>query len=220
MKYKYIILDFGGVLVTPTTGSWDITPKFLELLDIDKINMDKFNDAKSKFNHLLGEKLLTQEEEYDMFLRYYDGILSNIDYPDYNKNIAEQIAYDRTYKNSKYSICDNIHNELKKLKEKYTLLMLTDNWPCVVPYMKDYDLYDYFDKIYISSVYGSEKKDKVFFDYLIKDYNIKPGEALFIDDTEINLDVAKEKKLDVLIMDRYNKDIESKYKVIHDLIDI
>lgn len=220
MKYKYIILDFGGVLVTPTTGSWDITPKFLELLDIDKINMDKFNDAKSKFNHLLGEKLLTQEEEYDMFLRYYDGILSNIDYPDYNKNIAEQIAYDRTYKNSKYSICDNIHNELKKLKEKYTLLMLTDNWPCVVPYMKDYDLYDYFDKIYISSVYGSEKKDKVFFDYLIKDYNIKPGEALFIDDTEINLDVAKEKKLDVLIMDRYNKDIESKYKVIHDLLDI
>ena len=43
MKYKYIILDFGNVLVTPTTGNWDITPKFLKLIDVDKINIDKFN---------------------------------------------------------------------------------------------------------------------------------------------------------------------------------
>ena len=42
MKYKYIVLDFGKVVAAPTTGSWDITPKFLELIDINKINIDKF----------------------------------------------------------------------------------------------------------------------------------------------------------------------------------
>ena len=98
--------------------------------------------------------------------------------------------------------------------------MLTDNWPCVIPFLKDNNLYDYFDKIYISSVYGVEKKDKVFFDYPIKDYNIKKGEALFIDDVESNLDIAKEKGLDVMQMDRYKKDIKSKYKVINDLKNI
>ena len=38
---KYIILDFGKVLAYPTTGNWDITPKFLELIDINKIDMNK-----------------------------------------------------------------------------------------------------------------------------------------------------------------------------------
>ena len=64
--------------------------------------------------------------------------------------------------------------------------MLSDNWPCVIPYMKENKIYHYFDKIYVSSIYGVEKKDKVFFDYPLKDFNIKPGEALFIDDNELN----------------------------------
>ena len=98
--------------------------------------------------------------------------------------------------------------------------MLTDNWPCVIPYLKDNNLYDYFDKVYISSVYQALKRDGKFFDYLISDYNIKPGEALFIDDTESLLDVGKEKGLDVLLMDRLNTVSESKYKIIHNLTEI
>ncbi len=217
MNYKYLILDFGNVLVTPTTGDWHITPKFKELIDINKIDMNKYNEVFKKYCYLLSEKLLTQEEEYDMFIRFYDGILSNIDYPDYNKKIAEEIAYDRTYNNTKYTLCDNIINELKELKKKYKLIMLTDNWPCVIPYLKDNGLYDFFDRIYISSVYQELKRDGVFFDHPISDYNIKPGEALFIDDTESLLDVGKEKGLDCMLMDRYKETKESKYKIINDL---
>jgi FMN phosphatase YigB (HAD superfamily) len=220
MKYKYIVLDFGNVMVTPTTGDWHMTPKFHELIDMDKMDLEKYNEVKSKYDYLLSEKLLTQEEEYDMFLRYYDGILSHIDYPGYNKKIAEEIAYDRTYGDGKYTLCENIIKELTKLKKKYTLLMLSDNWPCVIPYMKDKGLYDFFDKIYISSVYHAVKKDGVFFDYPIKDYNIKPGEALFIDDNESLLDVAIGKGFDVKLMDRAKTVEESKYQIIHDLENI
>ena len=46
---------------------------------------------------------LIPDEEYDMFIRFYDSILSNINYPNYNKKIAEEIAYDRTYNNTKYT---------------------------------------------------------------------------------------------------------------------
>lgn len=220
MKYKYIVLDFGNVMVLPTTGDWHITPKFLELIDINKIDMNKYNEMLKKYSYLLSEKLLTQEEEYDMFTRFYDGILSNIDYPDYNKKIVEEIAYDRTYNNTKYTLCDNIIDELKELKKKYKLIMLSDNWPCVVPYMKDTGLYDFFDKLYISSVYQALKKDGIFFDYLIKDYDIKPHEALFIDDKEELLDVAKEKGFDCMLMDRYKKTKNSKYKIINDLYNL
>ena len=213
MNYKYIVLDFGNVLVTPTTGDWHITPKFLELIDINKIDMDKYNEVLKKYSYLLSEKLLTQEEEYDMFIRFYDNILSNIDYPNYNKEIVKEIAYDRTYNNTKYTLCNNIINELTELKKKYKLLMLSDNWQCVIPYMKDTGLY-------ISSVYHALKKDGVFFDYPIKDYNIKPHEALFIDDKEELLDIAKEKGFDCMLMDRYKKTKNSKYKIINDLMNL
>ena len=220
MKYKYIILDFGNVLVTPTTGDWNITPKFLELVDTSLIDMDELKQSIYNNRHFLGEKLITQDEEYDMFIRYYDSILKEIKYSKYNKELVEKIAYDRTYNNEKYTLCPNIIEELKYLKDKYKLIMLTDNWPCVIPYLKDNNLYDFFDEVYISSIYGCLKKEKIFFDYPIKDYNIKDGEALFIDDAEINLDAAKEKGLDVLCMNRYTTNIESKYKIIHDLLDL
>ena len=220
MKYKYLVLDFGNVMVTPTTGDWHITPKFLELIDMNKLDLNKYNEALKQYSYLLSEKLITQEEEYDMFIRFYDGILKNCDYPGYNIDIVKEIAYDRTYNNTKYTLCPNIINELTELKKKYILLMLSDNWPCVIPYMKDNGLYDFFDKLYISSVYQALKKDGVFFDYPIKDYDIKPGEALFIDDNEALLDVAKEKGFDVMLMDRYKETKESKYKIINDLLNL
>lgn len=220
MKYKYVVLDFGNVLVTPTTGDWHMTPKFLELIDISKLNMDKYHEMFDKYKNLLSEKLLTMEEEYDMFIRFYDGILSNVDYPGYTKEIALDIAYDRTYNNSKYTLCDNVINELIELKKKYKLLMITDNWPCVIPYMKDNGLYDFFDKIYISSVYHELKRDGLFFEHSISDYNIKPGEALYIDDNESLLDVAITKGFDCMLMDRYKNNVNSKYRVINDLSSI
>ena len=43
---------------------------------------------------------------------------------------------------------------------------------------------------------------------------------IFIDDNESNLDIAYEKGFDVMLMDRGNTNIESKYKVINDLMNI
>lgn len=220
MNPKYIILDFGKVIAYPTTGNWDMTPKFLELIDIDKLNIEKLKKARKKYGYILSEKITTLEEEYDMFIRFYDNILRECDYPNYTREISLQIAYDRTYKYDKYRLYNNIKEELINLKKKYKLILLSDNWPCVIPYMKHYQIYDLFDRIYVSSFYGVEKKDIVFFDYPIQDFNIKDGEAIFIDDNENLLDIAKEKGLEVRLMDRENKILNSKYKIINNLSEI
>ena len=136
------------------------------------------------------------------------------------KEIIEKISYDRTYNSDKYTLYDNVKDELKSLKEKYKLILLTDNWPSVIDYLKEYDLYDDFEKIYISSIYGVEKKDKVLFNYPIKELNIRPNEALFIDDNKFNLDIALEKGLDVMLMDREKKVKDSKYQIINNLCNI
>lgn len=220
MNYKYIVLDFGKVISAPSTGDWDMTSKFLELIDINKIDKEKYKVLRKKYADILSEKVINLDEEYDMFLRFYDGILSEINYPNYTKTISEEIAYDRTYNINKYVLYDNIYQELERLKEKYILILLTDNWPCVNNYLIDKDLTHYFEKIYISSVYGCEKKDKVFFDYPINEFKIKVGEALFVDDNEANLDIAKEKGFDVMLMDRQKIIKNSKYKIINDLFRI
>ena len=35
---KYVLLDFGKVLAFPTTGNWNVTPKFLEIVDMNRID--------------------------------------------------------------------------------------------------------------------------------------------------------------------------------------
>ena len=66
MNYKYIILDFGKVIASPTTGNWDITPKFLELIDINTIDKEKFKELKKEYGNILSEKVVTLEEEYNI----------------------------------------------------------------------------------------------------------------------------------------------------------
>lgn len=109
---------------------------------------------------------------------------------------------------------------LNKIKEKYKLILLSDNRPSLIPYMKKSNVYDLFDRVYVSSFYGKEKKDKIFFDYPINHYDIKPGEAIFIDNNELLLDIAKEKGLDAFLMDRDNKVSHSKYKIINNLVQL
>ena len=46
---KYIVLDFGMVLAYPTTGNWHITPKFIELVDINKLNREQLKKAFDNF---------------------------------------------------------------------------------------------------------------------------------------------------------------------------
>lgn len=214
---KYVILDFGKVLAYPTTGNWDITPKFLELIDIEKMNLEKLKQCKRKYQYLLSEKIETLEEEYNMFVKFYDSILREYNYPNYKLEISEQIAYNRTYEYDKYKLYDNVKEELETLKEEYTLILLSDNWPCVIEFMKHYQIYDLFTKVYVSSIYGQEKKDGLFFDNPIKDFDIKPNEAIFIDDNEKLLDIALSKGFCVRLMDREGKNKNSKYITISNL---
>ena len=220
MKHKYLILDFGKVIVGPLNKEWDFTPKFVELIDVNEIDEKKYKKLRSEIEHTLYNKVLTLDEEYKMFYHFYEYILSRLNIKNYSAKMVHEIAYDRTYNNDKYYLFPEIYEELDKLKSKYTLLLLSDNWPCGIEYMKAHNLDKYFDKMYISSTYGYLKRDKVFFDVLINEYNVLPGEALFVDDLESNLDVGKEKGFDCILMDRYKTVNSSKYKIVNNLLDL
>lgn len=215
---KYLILDMGRVLVEPTTGHWLITPTFIKNVDIEKIDKERYKEASKKYNYILDGKAITLEDEYVIMYNYYSSIFNEIGYSIEKENL-ENIVRDFVYNenDNKYYLYDDVKEQLERLSKEYTLLMLSDNWPCGEEYLKKHDIYKYFEKVYISSVYGTKKIEKIFFDYPIKEFNIKNGEALFVDDNESLLDVAVEKGLDVRLMDRLNINPKSNYEVIHSL---
>lgn len=219
MKYKYIILDFGYVLAKPTTGNYLITPKFKELIDMSLIDEQVLKNTFVKYHDIIERQMNNEEEEYTNFYDFYSSVLQEV-YPNYTIDLAHCIAYDFAYKQDKYTFYDNIKNELENLSKKYTLILLTDNFPSVDRILKERKIYKYFDRIYISSHYGTIKKEGLFFNYPIEEYKIKKGEALFIDDSIDNLDVAVSKNLDVLLIDRENIIKCDKYKKIYNLENI
>ena len=210
---KYIIFDFGKVLGYPITGEWFITPKFFEL--VHDIDLDILKDSISKNKSLVKDDLPIKnlEEEYDMFLRFYSNVLEDLGI---EKELSKEIAYDKVYNNSEYKLYDDVIDTLTSLKERYTLLMLTDNFPSIINYLKHAGIYELFDKVYVSSICETSKKEDKFFDMVIDDYDIKTDEALFIDDFENNLDLGYKKGFKPIMLDREDKK-ESKYERINNL---
>ncbi|MBR6113486.1 MAG: HAD family hydrolase [Bacilli bacterium] len=155
----------------------------------------------------------TLEDEYNMFVEFYSKVLEELNI---DTNLSKDIAYDKVYNTDEYILYDDVKITLDRLKDKYTLLILSDNFPSIDNYLKEYKIYDNFDKIYISSIYEATKHNDKFFKAMINDYSIKEGEALFIDDNEDNLDMGIKHGLDVIMLDRQNKK-ESKYKRITNL---
>ena len=212
---KYIILDFGKVIAGPTTGDWFITPAFIEKVDMSLIDKDAFQESIKNNSELKDGVIKTLEEEYDAFYELYKLALKDIGYKDYE--VSKEIAYNFVYENDKYKFYKNVAKQIRKLKENYKIILLTDNWPCILRILKEKRMIKLFDDIYVSSMYGYQKKDGILFDRVIIDYDIQPDEALFIDDNEDLLNIAFAKGLDVRLMDRNNEIMGSKYKIVHDL---
>ena len=86
--------------------------------------------------------------------------------------------------------------------------------------MDNKNITKYFNKIYVSSVYGEIKKDGKFFDYPIQELDLPKDEILFVDDDIVNLNVSKEKGFIPILMNRDNIEINSEYRSISSLFEI
>ncbi len=216
---KYIVFDIGGVFLKPTTGHWFITPYINDLLK-NKIDMEEFKLSLKNNYELVNEiSLQTEEEEYSMFYNYYKKALEDINYSEMSDELLSKMSKSITYDNNRYTFYSDVKDALETLSKKYRLVILSDNFPSIKRILKDIDIDKYFKPMIISTFYGYRKKDKILFEILKNDIQYKEGTAIFIDDSEKNLDIAKEYKLIPIRMDR-NKNSNSKYPIINNLTDI
>lgn len=104
---------------------------------------------------------------------------------------------------------------VKILKEKDYNLYLLSNFPLKAfeEVFNKYDFFKYFDGQVISAYEHVIKPDEKIYNNLLKKYNLKPTECLFIDDMEANILTAKELGMKTICLS-YKVDLEEKLKAI------
>ncbi|MBX4269595.1 HAD-IA family hydrolase [Clostridium estertheticum] len=219
---KAIIFDSGRTLNVPTTGHWFITPNFYNIIGNSQFNYSykQLDDAMGKASVHINKILLVEneEQEFFMFKEFYKIVLDEINYPKVNNEIIELLARDNVYNDEKFLFFDDVESSLKKLKEKYLLGVVSDTWPSLERVFINKKLRQYFSTFIMSSIHGSCKAEKILFKIAIEELDIKPQEALFVDDSEQNLDAGKEFGMTPILIDRYDrKNLQSKYPIIRSL---
>lgn len=173
---KNIIFDFGGVLL-------DWNPRYLYksyfnndeemehfLADICNGEWNIKQDAGRPFAEAVKE-LQTKFPEYAEAIQMYDD--------DWEKML-------------KCELPESI-DLLKELKSMgYGIYGLT-NWSAEkIGYaFANYSFFSLFDGIVVSGVEKVVKPDRKIYEILLERYSLKPGECVFIDDNQDNVDMAK-----------------------------
>jgi putative hydrolase of the HAD superfamily len=221
---KAIIFDSGNTLNKPVSGNWFIPLNFFELVDTSQLILDsvEFKEAMHiAYKFLMDNHCVkTEEEEFLQFREFYSILFTKCNYT-YNDDLITALARDNVYNDQKFMFFDDVESTIKELHNKFKLGIISDTWPSLERVFINKGFREYFTSFVMSSVYGVCKNNKRLFEIAIKELDIKPFEALFIDDSDRNLDVAKEVGLIPIKIDR-NKEYypQSNHAVIKTLTDL
>jgi len=169
-----IIFDFGGVLVdwNPRYMYKDVFENNSEMeLFLTQICSEDWNLQQDKGRSLSEGTRVLQDK-----------------FPEHRTNI--QLYYDQWEKMLKSDIPENVAI-LLQLKLKYKLYGLT-NWSAeTFPVaLKRFSFFKYFDGIVVSGEEKMVKPDEDIFYLILKRYNLRAGNCLFIDDNLKNINTA------------------------------
>ncbi|MFO7794699.1 MAG: HAD family hydrolase [Promethearchaeati archaeon] len=182
---KNIIFDLGNVLINFKPD------KFLLNFTKDRKKIKNFvNDVpKSKIWFDLDRGKFSINQAYEIFLKKY---------PEY-KELLKKFFEDDRWMDMLTPITQNV--EIVKLlkKEGYNLYILSSFIKEAFEYIESrYTFLSLFDGRVISYQEGMIKPEKEIYQILLKRYNLRPEECLFIDDHKIILEPAKKLGMKVI----------------------
>lgn len=182
---KAIILDCGGVMVSPTTGDWLLAPTFEQVLGEDFIekHLDRFREIRTKHFHFLPDvnRIDSDEEEFFLFNKLYRAIFDEMELSLSDAQIVE-IAHIQTYRDDRYVLFEDVLPYLSQWHGKYKLGIVSDAPPSTRRILAKEGIMDYIDAATFSCDVGVLKPDPLIYCATLDRLNIQPDEALFVDD--------------------------------------
>jgi epoxide hydrolase-like predicted phosphatase len=162
------IFDMGGVLAYNT----DVFPDVFGFLGI----------TSEQFSNLAGknlEKFLNGEVTTDEFWSSFSIR--------YGKKVKEELFC----KFFSPRLDQGVMEIIKQLKNDSRVVCGTNTFDPHYDYLLKRGYYDVFDAVFASNKIGVSKPNPDFYRYILNDEGIKPEDALFVDDCEINVSAAK-----------------------------
>lgn len=230
MNIKAILFDSGRVLNGPVTGHWFITPNFWEYVNkdvFDSLDKSKIASAFAEADkYIITQKLMTtKDEEYKHFVKFYEIFSLRLPELQLYSETIENIARDLVFNPEKYVFYDDALSVIPELKDKCKLAIVSDAWPSLLDVYEENNMTSYFDSIVISSFLGTSKPDSKMYNTALEELDVKPEEAMFIDDSLKNCIGAIEVGINAVLLCRNKqvyirekiKSVGKKYRVINNL---
>lgn len=197
---KNLFFDVGRTLLYPKTQNWFIPPNYNNILN--NVTLKELKKSTEKHKYLLDERHInTEEEEFEMFSKFYLYVLKDLNYPDINQQVIQKLAYDCVYNDDKFIFYKEVKDELISLSKNYNLYVISDAWPSTYRILKNYGIFELFKNVFISSDLGFKKSDKTLFEIALE--KIPPiDENFFIDDRYDLLKISESYGFIPIIIDR------------------
>ncbi|MPN15795.1 D-ribitol-5-phosphate phosphatase [bioreactor metagenome] len=206
MKIKNIVFDLGGVLL--------------------KLDRNACVEAFTNIGFETFGEILNEYVQDGFFLDFEKGKFDSAEFRDRCRKHINQPVTDEMIDSAMKAFLIEIPKErldyIKSLKGNYNVYMLSNTNPIafkiVEGYFEDlgYSIQDCFDKLYLSYQMKSAKPDAAIFKMMLSELG-SPQSVLFIDDSQANLEAARQLGINTLMIDQqseFEKEIDLKLKEI------
>lgn len=204
---KAVLLDSGQVLNTTATGNWFVSPRYFDTVDRAKYDALDPNRRRAAHRTALAyldaqTRIVTLEEELTHFQRYYELFFEALPELGVSREQAHEVAADLVYNTDKYRFYDDAYRMLNALRGRCRLAVVSNAWPSLREGYKAFGLYDRFDAFVISSELGTTKPDPAMYRTALRQLDVSPEEAVFVDDVSVNCESASAIGLHALMLCR------------------
>ncbi len=174
---KAIIFDLGGVIIVQ---SKDITVQIIsEMFSMPVSEAFVLWEKRKKaiMSGKIGSKEFLEE------LKTQIGLRTSV------SNLEKQ--WEMLYAKKAAKLNTELLRVIEQLKKHYTVCLLTDTIDAHDSWNRKRGVYPVFDYVFVSYKQGVEKSDPRAYQLVLQKIKVKPEEAVFIDDREENVALAK-----------------------------
>jgi len=186
-----ILLDCGGVMARPATGTWLFPRNFHALMDgyLAGISEEVHRKARAEASEILhaDHHLYTEDVECEQMLEYFRNCYCRFLGLNVPEETLQALARAEVYDDERFVFYDDVLPILGKWQGKYKLGMVSDTHPGLRRAMRAHGSLQMFGVTSLSCDNGVLKPDPLMYEKAMQALNAKPETTIFVDDLDKNL---------------------------------
>ncbi|WP_127846389.1 HAD family hydrolase [Psychroflexus aestuariivivens] len=199
---KNIIFDFGDVFLTLDKSA---TQKQLQ-----KFGIQDFDESMIANNEAYEKGEISSEKFVDFYVEKFEGLSKNEFTKAWNSILIE-------FPESRLDFLKEL-----KISGQYKLILLSNTNELHIDWVKENisvfeEFRACFDKFYLSHEIHFRKPNANIFEFVLRENNLNPNEALFVDDTEIHTKTARKLGIHTWHLQAGKEDVTDLFSIKKDL---